>query len=497
MSDPRAAFLARAERGGMVPVLREVVLDADTPVAAFAKVARPPFAFLLESLVGGERWARYTFLGTEPREVWRCRGRSIERWTPPTGWRPVGETDDPIGDLAQRLRALPAAPVPGLPRFTGGAVGYLGYDLVRTVERLPRPPADTLAVPDAVMMLADTLVILDNLFGRAIVVANVEVPPGAAPAARLRLYDAAEAKVDELVARLGGHHALAPLALTDGVPPAATTSRYSRAAFERDVARVLEYIVAGDAFQTVLSRRQDAAGAVDPLRLYRYLRALNPAPYLFYLALDDFALVGSSPEVLVRVEGGDVTVRPIAGTCARGRTPEEDEALARALAADEKERAEHMMLVDLGRNDVGRVARFGTVRVTDLLHVERYSHVQHLVSEVRGRLRDGYDALDVFKACFPAGTVTGAPKVRAMEIIDELEPERRGPYAGAVGYVGWGATNLDTAIAIRSALVLRDRVVVQAGAGIVADSDPAREFAETEAKAQAVLKALALAKATT
>jgi anthranilate synthase component I len=497
MTDARAEFLARAERGGMVPVLREVVLDSDTPLAAFAKVARPPFAFLLESLVGGERWARYTFLGTEPREVWRYRdgGRVVERWTKRTGWQAAGETHDPIGHLAQRLRALPGAPVAGLPRFTGGAVGYLGYDLVRTVERLPRPPADTLAAPDAVMMVADTLVIIDNLFGRAIIVANVEVPPRAAPAERLRLYADAEARVDELVARLRGRHALAPLALRNGVPPVTTESRYPRAAFERDVARVLEYIGAGDTFQTVLSRRQEVPGAVDPLLLYRYLRALNPAPYLFYLALDDFTLLGSSPEVLVRVEGTEVTVRPIAGTRPRGRTPEEDELLARQLAADEKERAEHLMLVDLGRNDVGRVARFGTVHVTELLAIERYSHVQHLVSEVRGELRDGYDALDVFKACFPAGTVTGAPKVRAMEIIDELEPERRGPYAGAVGYVGWGATNLDTAITIRSAVVRPDRVLVQAGAGIVADSDPAREFRETEDKAQAVLKALALAKA--
>ena len=497
MSDPRADFLARAGRGGMVPLLREVVLDADTPLAAFVKIARPPFGFLLESLVGGERWARYTFLGTEPREVWRCRGRAIERWTRETGWRRAGETDDPIGHLAQRLRALPAVPVPGLPRFTGGAVGYLGYDLVRTIERLPRPPADTLDLPDAVMMIADTLVIVDNLFGRAILVANVEVPRGAAAAERLRLYDAAEARLAELVARLRGRHELTPLALRDSLPAVPTTSRYPRAAFERDVSRILEYIRAGDTFQTVLSRRQDAAGAVDPFLLYRYLRALNPAPYLFYLALDDFTLVGSSPEVLVRVEGGEVTVRPIAGTRPRGGTPEEDEALGRALLADEKERAEHLMLVDLGRNDVGRVAQFATVRVTDLLAIERYSHVQHIVSEVRGRLRDGYDALDVFKACFPAGTVTGAPKVRAMAIIDELEPERRGPYAGAVGYVGWGATNLDTAIAIRAAVVLKDRVVVQAGAGIVADSDPAREFAETEAKAQAVLKALALARSAT
>jgi anthranilate synthase component I len=495
MSDPRADFLARARQGGMVPLVREVVLDADTPLAAFVKVAQPPFAFLLESLVGGERWARYSFLGTEPREAWRYRGRAVDRWTKPTGWRAAGETDDPIGHLAERLRALPAVTVPGLPRFTGGAVGYLGYDLVRTIERLAEPPPDTLALPDALMLIADTLVILDNLFGRAIVVANVEVPPGARSAERLRLHDAAEARLSEVVARLRRQHTLAPLVLRDAAPPLETVSRYPQAAYERDVAKILDYIAAGDTFQTVLSRRQEARGGVDPLLLYRYLRALNPAPYLFYLALDDFALVGSSPEVLVRVEGGEVTVRPIAGTRPRGETPEQDEALARALLADEKERAEHLMLVDLGRNDVGRVAQFGTVRATDLLSIERYSHVQHLVSEVRGRLRDGYDALDVFKACFPAGTVTGAPKVRAMQIIDELEPERRGPYAGAVGYVGWGAASLDTAIAIRSAVVLKDRVVVQAGAGIVADSDPAREFAETEQKAQAVLKALALAQA--
>jgi anthranilate synthase component 1 len=495
MPDTRADFMKRAAQGGMVPLVREVVLDADTPVAALAKVARPPFAFLLESLVGGERWARYTFLGTEPREVWRYRGRRIERWTRAVGWTAAGETDDPIGHLQQQLRALPAVEVPGLPRFTGGAVGYLGYDLVRTIERLPRPPADTLGLPDAVMMIADSLVILDNLFGRAIVVVNVEVPHGAAPGALERLYDTADERLDELIARLGTTHHLAPLELRDSVPPVPTVSRYPREAFERDVARILEYIKAGDTFQTVLSRRQDAPGTADPLRLYRYLRALNPAPYLFYLALDDFTYVGSSPEVLVRVEDGEVTVRPIAGTRPRGKTAAEDEALAQALMADEKERAEHMMLVDLGRNDVGRVARYGSVRVTDLLTIERYSHVQHLVSEVRGRLREGYDALDVFKACFPAGTVTGAPKVRAMEIIDELEPERRGPYAGAVGYVSWGAVNMDTAIAIRAGAVLPDRVAVQAGAGIVADSDPAREFVETEAKAQAVLKALALAKA--
>jgi anthranilate synthase component I len=494
--DERDAFLERAKSaaGGIVPVMREVLTDADTPVAAFAKIARPPFAFLLESLVGGERWARYTFLGTEPREAWRYRGPQIERWTPAAGWEPAGETQDPITHLAERMRALPTIAVPGLPRFMGGAVGYLGYDLVRTIERLPQGPPDTLGTPDAVVMLADSLVILDNVFGRAIVVANVEVPAKASPAQRLRLYDAAQERLDTLIARLGTTHQLAPLAL-DGDAKIKPQSQYPKSEYERGVERIRDYIAAGDVFQAVLSRRQIVPGSVDPLRLYRYLRALNPAPYLFYLALDDVTFVGSSPEVLVRVEGNEVTVRPIAGTRPRGASPAEDEELAASLRADAKELAEHRMLVDLGRNDVGRVAQYGTVRVTESEQIERYSHVQHLVSEVRGQLKAGYDALDVFRACFPAGTVSGAPKVRAMEIIDELEPERRGPYAGAVGYVGWGATSLDTCIAIRAALVLKDKVVVHAGAGIVADSEPAREFAETEAKAQAVLRALALAKA--
>src|SRR6266850_818045 len=299
MIDPRDAFLERAKSGGIVPVIREVITDADTPVAAFAKIARPPFAFLLESLVGGERWARYTFLGTEPREAWRYRGTHIDRWRPGTGWEVAGETRDPLAHLADRMRALPTVAVPGLPRFTGGAVGYLGYDLVRSIERLPSEPADTLGVPDAIVMIADSLVILDNVFGRAILVANVEVPPGASAAQRLRLYDVAQERLETLIGRLGATHQLAPLALDgDGralrPPP---QSKYSRAAFERDVAKIGEYIAAGDVFQAVLSRRQVVPGAVDPLRLYRYLRALNPAPYLFYLTLDDLAIVGSSPEV--------------------------------------------------------------------------------------------------------------------------------------------------------------------------------------------------------
>src|SRR6266480_662311 len=373
--DPRDAFLERAKHGGVVPVMREVITDADTPVAAFVKIARPPFAFLLESLVGGERWARYTFLGTEPREAWRYRGHAIERWTPAAGWESAGETQDPLTHLADRMRALPTVAVPGLPRFMGGAVGYLGYDIVRTIERLPEGPPDTLGVPDAIVMIADSLVILDNVFGRAHVVANVEVPAGASSAQRLRLYDAAQERLESLVTRLGATHQLAPLSLEDDGRSLRPQSQYPRPQFERDVAKIREYIAAGDVFQAVLSRRQIVPGAVDPLRLYRYLRAVNPAPYLFYLALDDVAIVGSSPEVLVRVEGDEVTVRPIAGTRPRGATPAEDEALAISLREDAKELAEHRMLVDLGRNDVGRVAQYGSVRVTESLQVERYSHV--------------------------------------------------------------------------------------------------------------------------
>jgi anthranilate synthase component 1 len=308
----------------------------------------------------------------------------------------------------------------------------------------------------------------------------------------MRAYEAAVTRIEDLRQRLSQPPHLRPLSLTDP-PPLPTDSPYPRATFERDVERIREYIRAGDTFQTVLSRRQDLDLAADPLDVYRALRTLNPAPYLYFLRLDELVLAGSSPEVLVRVEDRELIVRPIAGTRPRGASPEEDERLTAELLADPKELAEHMMLVDLGRNDVGRAAQFGTVRVTELKTIERYSHVQHIVSEVRGRLRPELDAVDVLRGCFPAGTVTGAPKVRAMEIIDELEPTRRGPYAGAVGYIGWGAESLDTAIALRTAILRGGRAHVQAGAGIVADSDPAREFDETESKAGAVLKALAIA----
>jgi len=341
-------------------------------------------------------------------------------------------------------------------------------------------------------MIADTLVIIDNAFGRAILLANTSIDSNATKAEVRREYDRALRRIEKLMQRLLEPPKIAPLSL-DHAPSLHTVSPYPREQFERDVERIKDYIAAGDVYQAVLSRRQDVSVRADPLDVYRSLRALNPAPYLYFLALDDFAIAGSSPEVLVRVQDDEITVRPIAGTRPRGSNPDHDDQLGQELLADEKELAEHAMLVDLGRNDVGRVARYGSVRVTENRVIERYSHVQHIVSEVRGKLRPSLDAVDVLRACFPAGTVTGAPKVRAMQIIDSLEPTRRGPYAGAVCHIGWGGISLDTAITIRTAVLRGDHAYVQAGAGIVADSDPNNEFQETESKAGAVLRALALA----
>jgi anthranilate synthase component I len=493
VTDDFDAFLRRVPPdGGMVPVPCEVVLDADTPVTAFRKLHRGEFGFLLESLEGAERWARYSILGTEPAAVLRYRGTEVETWRRGCpGWTSDTVLGSPLDHLGALLRRQRSVRVPGLPRFTGGAVGYLGYDVVRTLERLPDAPRDDLGLPDAVMMLADTVLILDHLSHRATVVASVEAPAGISEAELRSRYDDARERIAEWLARLRAPGMLEPLDVAP-VAALATESPFEPEAFRAGVARIKQHIEAGDVFQVVLSRRQEVE-APDPFLTYRYLRALNPAPYLYYIQADDLHLVGGSPEVLVRVEDDEVTVRPIAGTRPRGATPAADAALEAELRADPKERAEHLMLVDLGRNDVGRVARYGSVRVTDLMIVERYSHVMHLVSEVRGTLRSDVDALAALAAAFPAGTVSGAPKVRAMEIVDQLEPVRRGPYAGAVCYVGWGGRTLDTAITIRTAVMHRGRASVQAGAGIVADSDPEAEFAETEAKAGAVLAALALA----
>jgi len=482
----------RAARDGIsLPVVREFTADTLTPVAAFAAIHRPPFGFLLESLVGGERWARYTFVGTEPAAAWRYRAGTAQRWTPTRGWEPEVPAPDPLAHVAALVRSRRVAEVTGLPRFVGGAVGYLGYDVVRAFERLGPGPPDDLALPDAAFLLAETVLIVDNAFGRALVVTTVDPPAGGDAAVRAA-YDRALERIADLLRRLAAPPALAPLALAPGPEPA-SASPYPDDRFRDDVRRLLGHIGAGDIFQAVLARRLDLPCAAPPLQVYRALRTLNPAPYLYHLALDDLAVVGSSPEVLVRLEAGAVTVRPIAGTRPRGRTQEEDAGLGAALRADPKELAEHAMLVDLGRNDVGRVARFGSVHLTADRVLERYSHVQHLVSEVRGLVRPDLDAEHVLRACFPAGTVTGAPKIRAMALLDELEPTRRGPYAGAVGYLGWGAATLDTAIAIRTAILRNGVAHVQAGAGIVADSDPDGELAETAHKASGVLAAIALA----
>ncbi len=494
MIEPKARCREAARQGyTRVPLVREVVLDGDTPVSAFAKLHRGGYGFLLESLEGGERWARYSFLATEPTAVFRYRGSRVERSAVEGEWTVAAEDQAPLAHLGSLLRADRSLDVPGLPRFTGGAVGFWGYDVVRTLEELPNPPRDDRGLPDAVVMTVETLLVLDNLFHRAIVIANVAVHADLSDDELERRIADAGIRCDEWLARLAVPNPLAPLAIPPTRPPAAATSPYPDDAFRRDVQRCRDFIAAGDAFQIVLSRRLDVVPAPDPFLSYRWLRALNPAPYCYFLRFGDLTIAGASPEVLVRVESDEVTVRPIAGTRPRGTTPEQDLAMEAELRADPKERAEHLMLLDLGRNDVGRVARYGSVRVAEQMVVERYSHVMHLVSEVRGSLRTGLDALDALAAVFPAGTVSGAPKVRAMEIIDELEVTRRGPYAGAVGYVAFGARSLDTAIAIRTVVFHGDTAYVQAGAGIVADSHPQAEFDETVAKAGAVLAALGLA----
>ena len=473
-----------------VPLTREVVLDGDTPVSAFAKLHRGAYGLLLESLEGGELWARYSFLATEPAAVYRYHGRVVQRLLDDGSWMGREREEAPLAHLAELLRTDRSLEIPGLPPFTGGAVGFWGYDVVRTIESLPNAPADDRHLPDAVVMVVDTLLVLDNLFHRATVIANVTLSPDLSDAELARRIAAAEAQMANWLARLAASNTLAPLALKSGVRSASATSPYADHQFRADVDRCKEYIAAGDAFQIVLSRRLDVRPAPDPFLTYRWLRALNPAPYCYFLRLGDLTIAGTSPEVLVRVAHDEVTLRPIAGTRPRGATPEADAAHEASLRADPKEVAEHLMLVDLGRNDVGRVAEYGSVRVVEQMAVERYSHVMHLVSEVRGQLRAGLDALDALAAAFPAGTVSGAPKVRAMEIIDELEPTRRGPYAGAVGYVGFGARTLDTAIAIRTVVFSGDTASVQAGAGLVTDSVPETEFKETAAKAGAVLAAL-------
>ncbi|MDB4970422.1 MAG: anthranilate synthase component [Myxococcales bacterium] len=502
-----AEFRAAASNGNLVPVWREIVLDGDTPVSAYAKLGRRPYSFLLESVVGGEKWAAYSFIGVGARAVLTARGGryevvryDVEGGGAPSRYEGPLPDADPTRVLASLIGSFRPVPSPSLPRFFGGAVGWLGYDVVRAFERIASRAPDELGIPEACFVITDTLVIFDNLRQTVKVVANAVVD---SPADAERAWSAACARVDAVVTTLEGPSPrLRPLdPLAARVDDAPLKSNTTREAYKAAVVQAKEFILAGDVFQVVVSQRFEAPrAAADPFDVYRALRVVNPSPYMFQLDYGEIQVTGASPEVLVRVDGEPgaaktVTVRPIAGTRPRGKTPDEDQRLEAELRADPKERAEHVMLIDLGRNDVGRVSRIGSVRVDENMIVERYSHVMHLTSSVSGEVADGRGALDVLRACFPAGTLTGAPKIRAMQIIEELEPARRGVYGGAVGYVSFTG-NLDMSIAIRTLVTKGDTVYLQAGAGIVADSDPDAEYEETLAKARAVVRALAMARPT-
>jgi anthranilate synthase component 1 len=504
----RAEFHDLAARGNLVPVFREVLADGDTPVSAYAKLGRREGSFLLESVLGGEKWAAYSFIGVEPRALIRWKGGKID-----VVWRDVDgageekrvawEAPDPAAAVEEILSDFKPVTVAGLPRFWGGAVGWIGYDVVRAFEDLPaRHQDDPAGIPDLCLVLTDTVVIFDNLRQTVKLVAAPFVPRAdradEAYDAAIRRLDALEQRLAQTNVRLRSLTPPSPFedrssrtAWSGASPPRSTTTKLD---FIAGVKKAKEYIHAGDAFQVVLSQRFEVdRGDVDPFDVYRALRIVNPSPYMFHLDFPDARVTGASPEVLVRLDHGTVELRPIAGTRPRGATPEEDRLLGEELLADPKERAEHVMLIDLARNDVGRVAKTGSVRVSEQMVIERYSHVMHLVSNVRGELGPRRTMFDVLRATFPAGTLSGAPKIRAMEIIDELEPHRRGIYGGAVGYLSYTG-NMDLAIAIRTLVCRGDTIQVQAGAGLVYDSDPQREYEEAVNKARAVLRAVQLAR---
>lgn len=475
----KSEFFSRAREGNLIPVVCDLLGDLETPITAFLKLRRSGDAYLLESVEGGEKLGRYSFIGVEPSTRLRAYGRQVEVQQPSGA---LATEADPIEVARSLLAGCRPVPHPGLPRFYGGLVGYFGYDCVRLWERLPNRPPDPLGLPTCYLVMTDAVVIFDHVTHAMRIVANASVNGDAAAA-----YKSAVETIERIYERLR-----APLvgANGDGRIEPVMQMDMSAAEYLRAVERAREYVMAGDIFQVVLARRFSAyAAGVDGLEIYRALRMVNPSPYMFFLDFEGVKIAGSSPELLVRLEDGIVETRPLAGTRPRGLNEADDQRLAAELLADEKERAEHAMLVDLGRNDIGRVCRYGTVDVTDLMSIERFSHVMHIVSNVRGQLENGHDAFDVLRACFPAGTVTGAPKVRAMEIIDELEPVSRGPYAGAVGYVGYSG-NMDTAITIRTIVMAKDRAFIEAGAGIVADSVPEREYVETVNKTKALVRAL-------
>jgi anthranilate synthase component 1 len=461
------------KHGNLVPVCRDIQADLETPVSAYLKIARGNYSFLLESVEGGERLARYSFIGTEPSLVLRTENEN-----------PV----DPLNLVEKEFAQLRPVSVADLPRFHGGMVGYLSYEVARHFERLPCPDHDPQGLPESVLMLADTLLVFDHIAHKIKVVSHVHLDGDIDTA-----YKEATCKIDDLVDRL--EQPIRSKTLKNAPPTRSeVSSNFSPAEFETIVLQAKEYIYAGDIIQAVLSQRLARPTDASPFAIYRALRSVNPSPYMYYLHLGDFYIVGASPELLVRVEDGIVSNHPIAGTRRRGKDATEDLALEEELKNDEKERAEHIMLVDLGRNDIGRISEPGTVEVTQLMDVERYSHVMHLVSHVQGKLRAGLSQFDALRSCFPAGTVSGAPKIRAMEIIAELEKEKRGPYAGAVGYFDFSG-NLDTAIAIRTVIIKDNIAYIQAGAGIVADSIPEREYQESLNKAQALLTAIDQAEA--
>jgi len=486
-------FIEKTRQGNVIPVYKEILGDLETPVSAFLKLNKRP-SFLLESVVGGEKWARYSFIGIDPSMTIKCEGKKVEIKN--GGVLIETETSEPLNIIKDILSKFKLVEIKGLPRFSGGLVGYIGYDVVKFFERVPDNPKPKIDMPDIFLMLADTVLIFDNLKQTIKVVHNVHIDGKGAK----ETYEEAEAKIDktidELKSEVRGQRSKVFLPTSEIETPTSSTgfsSNFSKENFLNAVEKAKEYVMAGDVVQVVLSQRFQRQTNASPFDIYRSLRVINPSPYMYFLDTGEAHIVGSSPEILVRLEGDEITLRPIAGTRKRGETEEEDKKLEEDLKRDPKEIAEHIMLVDLGRNDVGRVAEIGSVNVTELMTVERYSHVMHLVSNVEGRLKKGLNAIDVFKACFPAGTVSGAPKVRAMEIIEELEPTKRGPYAGAVGYFGYSG-NMDTCITIRTLIVKDNKVHVQAGAGIVADSVPENEYKETENKAMAMMKAVEAAR---
>ncbi|NCO42842.1 MAG: anthranilate synthase component I [Armatimonadetes bacterium CG_4_10_14_0_8_um_filter_66_14] len=482
-------FVEMSKRGNLIPVSRDILADLETPVSAFLKIRGGPYSFLLESVVGGESVARYSFLGADPRLVMKSKGRTVEvtgRQQARTRELQLGE--DPLTVLKELLERHAFVPRADLPRFCGGAVGFMSYDLVRFFEELPDSTEDDLQIPDCVFLFTDVVLIFDHVQHKIKVLTNAEVQDDPREA-----YRAATQRIEQTILKLATT-SLPPPTAPPAVSEGTIRSNFERTDFEATVERCKEYILAGDAFQIVPSQRFERDISTPTFQIYRALRSINPSPYMYYLTLDDVHIIGSSPEILVTEDGGKVTTRPLAGTRRRGATAAEDDALAQELLADPKECAEHVMLVDLGRNDIGRVCVNGSVRVDELMGVEKYSHVVHVVSNVVGDLAPGRDQFDVLRACFPAGTVSGAPKIRAMEILDELEPTRRGPYAGAIGYFSHSG-NMDTAITIRTIVARGDKAYVQAGAGIVADSVPATEYEETVNKAKALMKAIDVAEA--